>query len=63
MLSLCPHFPNENFPISLLIINDYQWRDTFLFLSILVFNIEFKYDKNFLGDSYIHIHVPMLTYI
>ncbi len=35
MLSLCPHFPNENFPISLLIINDYWWRDIFL-IEILV---------------------------
>jgi hypothetical protein len=33
----------------------------FLFLSILVFNIRFKYDRNVLGGFYIHIHVPMDT--
>jgi hypothetical protein len=31
------------------------------FLLTLVFDIEFKYDKNLLGCFYIHIHVPMYT--
>jgi hypothetical protein len=55
------------FAISLLIINDYRWRDMFLIeilvLSILLFNIKFKYDRKFLGGFYIHIHVPMHTYM